>query len=144
MHRVYGLDLVDFFRRRYSWRKLATLIGGLPSTSALAEAQLNDPEFAEWLIGQPSRSRGPRVSEFSPDVARLTDIYDRLGELIAAVVLTSGGKIQQPQPSPRPRTAVDRLKDEAHLARHRSLVAEVQAAQARFDARREDADASGD
>lgn len=65
-------------------------------------------------------------------MARLTDIHDRLSELIAAVIAAAGGKPPKPTPLPRPRTAVDRLRAQARRARHDSLVAEVTAAQQRW------------
>jgi hypothetical protein len=113
------------------------LLSRLPASSAFVEAQLDDPEVAARLVAQPDGPPSrPRVSDWSPDVARLTDIFDRLGELLAAVIATaSGGKVKPPPPSPRPSTAVDRLKAQAVKDRHRALVAEVKVAQARYQQR---------
>lgn len=127
------MDLVDFFRGRYSWRKLLVLIGRLPSTSATVEAQLDDPEFAEWALSQPDGGpRGPRLSEWSAEVNRLTDIHDRLGELINAVVASAGAKPKRVPPTPRPYTALDRARLSRVRGRHAELVAEVKAAQERW------------
>ena len=99
---------------------------------------MDDPEYAGWVLSLPEQpSRGPRMSEWTPDVARLTDIYDRLGELVAAVIATAGGKPPKLVPSRRPRTELDRLRDRSAQARHAGLVAEVKAAQARYEAARE-------
>lgn len=108
------------------------LIDRLPGSSATIEAQLDDPEYAEWLAAQElPPSRGPRLSEWTPDVARLTDIYDRLGEVVGAVIAAAGGKPPKLPPAARPRTELDRLEARARRARHVSLVAEVKAAQER-------------
>jgi hypothetical protein len=115
------------------------LVDRLPGSSATVEAQLGDPEYAAWVAGQPERSGPvpPRLSDWTPDVARLTDIYDRLGELVAAVIAASSkdGKFRPPPPSPRPVTEVDRLKARARRSRHLALVDEVKAAQARYESR---------
>lgn len=110
------------------------LVNRLPGSSATVESQLDDPEYAAWVASLPEQpQRGPRVSDWTPDVARLTDIYDRLAELIGAVYASNGGKPPSISPSPRPKTAVDRLKAQAQRVRHESLVAEVQAAQERYE-----------
>jgi hypothetical protein len=107
------------------------LLQGLPASSRLIEAQLDDPEYAAWVAEQPEGSpSGPRLSDWTPDVARLTDIYDRLGEVVAAVIASSGGKPPKMRPLPRPRTAVDRMRNLAAKSRHEALVAEVNAARA--------------
>lgn len=137
LHRLYGLDLLDFFRGTHSWRKLALLVEHLPGSSATVEAQLDDPEYAEWVASlSDGPPRGPKVSEWTPDVAMLTNIYDRLGELIGAVIAGAGGKPPQNRPLPRPKTEVDRFKERAARARHQSLVDEVHAAQQRWVASR--------
>jgi hypothetical protein len=110
------------------------LLEALPPASALAEAQLDDPEYAEWAAKQPERPPSPpKVSEWTPDVARLTDIYDRLGEVVAAVIASTGQKPPRMRPLPRPRTAVDRMRNQAAKSRHEALVAEINAARAHDD-----------
>lgn len=95
-----------------------------------------DPEYAEWVLSLPESSdvpRNPRLSEWTPEVAALTDIKDRLAELIVTMIrLTPGARAADPRPSPRPTTAIDKKREEARLQRHLSLVEEVQAAQARW------------
>jgi len=139
LHRVYRLDLVDFFRGHHSWRKLRALVRQLPGSSAFVESQMNDPELAAWIAAQPdTEPGGPRLTEWTPDVARLTDIYDRLGELVGAVIASAGGKPPKIRPADRPRTEVDRQRASARRQRHDGLVAEVKAAQARWEANRKD------
>lgn len=66
------------------------------------------------------------MSEYSPELERLTDLLDRIGELIAVVAVT-GGVRSQPQlkPAPRPVTAMERLRERRRKAKHRSLTARL-------------------
>jgi hypothetical protein len=73
------------------------------------------------------------MTEWTPDVAVLTGIHDRLGEVVGAIIASAGGKPPKLKPSPRPRTAVDRLRQQAAKSRHEALVAEVNAARAAND-----------
>jgi hypothetical protein len=137
---VYGLDLLDFFRGRHSWRKLRLLLDRLPGTSAYREALLNDPEFAEYVAAQPEIDGPPprpALSEYDPTRAALDDIFDRLGEVVAAVYIAAGGKAKPPPARLRPVTEVDRVRGRRERAAHDDLVAEVRAAQERWKQRRE-------
>lgn len=105
--------------------------------SALAEAQAGDEELAEETANQAKDDkvpRGPRLSEFSPEYRVLLDVFDRLGEITAAVIQSGGGKPRMPTPAPRPITALDRVIARRRRHRHESLVAEVKEAQERWAA----------
>lgn len=134
LHHEYGLDLLDFFRGRHSWRKLANLIRQLPSWSLTTEAMVNDDELVEMLAQQPSTGSGPRVSEYTPEVARLDLLVDRLSELIAVSVQVAGGKAPRVRPAKRPETAYSRADKRRTEQRIGSLIAEVEAAQRRASA----------
>ncbi len=137
---------MDFFRRRYSWRKLENLLTRLPVSSAYREAMLNDPEFAELLAAQSNDGPppSPAWSEYSPIAARLDGIFDRLGDVMSAVVASGGGKPPRIQPARRPVTEVDRARLRREKKAHEDLVADVKAAQERWkQARREGSDAAG-
>lgn len=132
---MYGVDLVDFFRGRHSWRKLANLIRRLPVSSAFVEAQADDPEYAEWVAAQEEQPAGPpRLSEWTPERAELVDIKDRLAEVVAAVMWSASGKYREPRMSPRPRTAIDVARARQRASKYDSLVADVMAAQERWEA----------
>lgn len=132
------MDLIDWFRlpRRRSWRKLVDLLSELPATSRFVEAQANDPEYAEALVArfpeQANQSRRPRLREWTPEVAVLVDIKDRLGVVAHVLQRLGGGRPPEPRSSPRPRTAIDVARAEAQMTQHKSLVAEVKAAQQRW------------
>ena len=130
-----GLDLVDFFRGKHSWRKLTTILARLPSWSAYWEAQANDDDYAEFVLSLPEGSGAPRppaLSEFTPEVSRLTDVSDQMNMLIALVMQALGGKPPKQRMSPRPVTAVDRLRSRRERAEHDDFRKEIEAAQARW------------
>lgn len=126
-----GLDLIDFFRGRYSWRKLSNLVRQLPSSSRTTEAMANDDELAESLGPQEGSDTGPRLSEYTPEVARLDVLVDRLSELIAATIQLNGGKAPRVRPAKRPETAFSRAEKRRREQRIGSLIAEVEEAQKR-------------
>lgn len=132
-----GLDLLDFFRGRHSWRKLAAMIVQLPSSSRTAEAMANDDEMAEKIAGQKYRDTGPRLSEYTPVVARLDVLADRIAELIALTVQVNNknGKAPRVRPARRPETAITRAERRRAQRKYNALVDEVTAAQQRFEQR---------
>lgn len=115
------------------------MLAQLPQHSRYVEALTDDPEWGEWASSLPESSapRNPRLSDWTPDVATLTEIKDRLTELIAVTLQAAGGKAPQVHPSLRPLTAADKLRAAKRMERHNSLVQEVQEAQARWAAQRE-------
>lgn len=131
---MFGLDLVDFFRGRYTWRKLLSLLDHLPASSAYVEAMADDEERAEWLASLPedSTARAPRLSQWTPEVDLLAAILDRLGDVVRVTVASSGGKPGETPRYPRPATAIDRARRTARYRRHLDLVEEVHQAQDRY------------
>lgn len=106
---------------------LLNLINRLPRDSQFVEAQAADEEFARAVLALPTSSAvpPPRWSEWTPERQALVDIFDRLGDLIATLVATSGGRAPTIRRHPRPITAVDRLRDQVRMEKHRELVARV-------------------
>lgn len=138
MHAEFGLDLLDFFRGIYPWGKLDRLTDRLlrMPRSALQIALAQDEEAAEHQLAAdddaPSASNKPPLESWSPEVEWLAANFDRMGELIQAVVAgIPGGKPPRIRPAPRPETALDRARRRRAWTRHDALVAEVEAAQAR-------------
>lgn len=115
------MRVADLWRNR-QWRFLLNLIDHLPVNSYFVEAQLNDEDLAARLAGQPeSKPGGPRISEWSPEQAALARLTDRITELLVATVRINGGQAQLAF-EPRPRTALDRAREQALERRHRALV----------------------
>jgi hypothetical protein len=65
------------------------------------------------------------MAEYSPELEMLTNVFDRLGDLIQATIAAQGGKAPKVRPYPRPKTALDRVKEQRRLAKHRRIVARV-------------------
>lgn len=99
--------------RDREWRKILNLIGHLPSWSFYNEARANDEELAEMLAGATMPEREERVSDWSPEIGLLAAIYDRVGDLINAVIIMNGGKKLDTQPLKRPVTAIQKAR-QAH------------------------------
>jgi hypothetical protein len=116
------------FRER-RWADLLTLIDWLPRNCAYVEALSNDDEVAEQVLRQPenrnARGAAPRISEWSPELERLTDLVDRMGEVMVAIVASQGGKAPKIRPAMRPRTAIDRMRERKRYEQHRKTVARV-------------------
>lgn len=91
----------------------------------------DDDELAESLADLKPSTAGPRISEYTPTVARLDIIADRIAELHATTWKLNGGKGAPPRPARRPETALARVQRRRSEAKLGSLIAEVQAAQAR-------------
>lgn len=133
LHRM-GLDLLDFFRGKYSWRKLHNLVTKLPSTSLSAEAMAQDDELADgWLDSLDShKDTGPRLAEYTLEAQRLDLVTDLLQKLIGTLEAVHGGKPGRVRPAKRPETAIQRAKDARTHARFTSLLDEVAEAQVRW------------
>lgn len=116
-------------------RKALNLIARLPRTSHYTAEVLLDTEVAEKLaaaedpdaeLEQPT----PRLTEWTPEVERLTLVADRISEVTAVLIAVNskGGRLKPPRPLARPVTALDearrslasRLRAAAHagLMRH--------------------------
>lgn len=91
----------------------------------------NDDDLAESLGEQQADSRGPRLSEYTAEVARLDVLVDRLSELIGVVIQVAGGRAPRVRPAKRPETALSRAEKRRTDQRIGALIAEVEAAQQR-------------
>lgn len=139
LHHFLGLDLLDFFRGRFTWRKLHALIGKLPSTSLSQEAMAQDDELAgEYSDALADhKDTGPRLAEYSQESQRLDVLTDLMQSMIATLVAVNGGKPSRVRPATRPETAVTRAKAALVAARFTSLLDEVAEAQERWSAKHE-------
>lgn len=73
-----------------------------------AEASANDDELAERYVDEERQEYRPRISEWSPTEQLLAALFNRTGEVIAAVIAAAGGKPPHPPDWPAPVTAQDR------------------------------------
>lgn len=133
MHALCGLDLVDFFRGKYSWRKLLNIIKRFPSTSHFTAARANDDEFAEQMLEayEEAPDMGPELTDYSPVIERLDTLSDQVQDMVGVLIAVNGGKPPKVKPAKRPSTALTRAKAMQSRKRYSSLVSEVEEAQAR-------------
>lgn len=104
------------------------IIDQLPANSRFAEAVAEDDEAAEFHLADVGMDRAParvRISEWSPEVAELRNITDRLATVIGAVIGAAGGKPPNMPALPRPEVAADRLRVRMARERHRKMVARM-------------------
>lgn len=135
LHERLGLDLLDFFRGRYSWRKLDDLISRLPRASAFGEARLMDPEYAEQALdqaGSSSQKQTPPIAGYTQEVELLTDIGEMLQAIRSVLEKAHYGESPRWRPWPRPETAFDAIEQLRSIARRADLLAEVTEAQTRY------------
>jgi hypothetical protein len=133
-----GLDLLDFFRGKHSWRKLSMILERLPGSSAYRGAMLSATSGSSSIAAQSASTKPtpPAWSEYTPERAALDNILDRLGDVVTAVVTSAGSKPPTITPATRPITEVDRVRLRREKNAHDALVAEVKAAQERFERNR--------
>lgn len=94
----------------------------------------NDDDLADSLVDQPAGDSGPRISEYSPEAARLDVLVDRMSELISVTLQVAKYKAPRVRPARRPETAFSRAQKRRTDQRIGSLIAEVEAAQQRASA----------
>jgi hypothetical protein len=116
--------LLDVWRGHISVRKVLNLIDRLPSNSHYIAAIANDEELADGAEGEAAPS-APPLTEWSPVVAALAAVADRLSTLINVQVARGGGQTTKIAPYPRPVTAAQRIKERNKLTRHQELVARL-------------------
>lgn len=128
---VRGLDLGELWRDR-RWALLWTILMQLPAASNVKAALANDDEFALMVLDgrdiddlrQPGKS-AVSLAEYTPEVAALYDVIDRLGDVCAGLVGLGGGKPKRTKPVPRPKSAFERVAIENRRKQHQSLVSRV-------------------
>lgn len=117
----YGLDLHDFVRGRYPWGKFLRLVDALPTNSHYKDRLLSDPDIAADLLAAERASdeyQIPGTGEApEPDFTDESPSYQLLRVLTEAVQMlvyltASNANNNPPEPLPRPRTALDKLKQE--------------------------------
>lgn len=116
------MDLLDFFRGRYTFRKLMTLIGQLPWDSQYklgilddedaAAAALDAEEAAEDDDGAPS-ARVISLSRWDPMAELRASLMDGLMMVARTIVMVhtpKGKRVPEFRSQPRPETALERLQ----------------------------------
>lgn len=140
LHARLGLDLLDFFRGTYSWRKLLGMLDRLPSGSAYWAARLDDDAAAAELAAlhkaqgvedKPAPSAPPALAEMELSNQLLMELVDGVSAAVDRLERLGGASGDPPKPMPRPLTARARLAARREHTQYTDLVAEARAAQAR-------------
>ena len=138
LHAVFGLDLLDFFRHRYTWRKLDVLLAQLPSGSAFWAARADDDEAAAAVLraskGAKPKGGPPPLTEMTRTNQLLLDLLDMQQVIVQRLTALAGHKPGSIHPAPRPDTGMSRAARQAEVRSVEDLVAEAHAAQARAEA----------
>lgn len=137
LQRLLSVDLDSAWRAR-RWRWLLVLADRLPRNTHFSAAVSNDPEHAKLLAeamaakgpADEDEKSGPPLQDWSPEVAELVVIGEKIDRLIYATQMAAGGKnVPKPEPAPRPVTELARATRRAEWNRrqqsHESLVARV-------------------
>lgn len=112
----------------------------MPPGSQYWAALASDTERAEQYVlahadERPTRGEPPLTSMTDTNQL-LIEVIDQLDRQTAQLVNLFGGDLD-PQPTRRPKTALDKARAMVSTIRHRSLVSEVQAAQQRWESQQD-------
>lgn len=107
---------------------MLNLIDRLPRNSAYLEAVVMDERVALAMLradnGRDKKSKR-RMSEWSVEAELLSTVADRVAELIQATFAARGAKPGSFSAAPRPETALEKVRDQERIRKHRVLVARV-------------------
>jgi hypothetical protein len=111
--------------RDREWRKMLNLIDHLPGHSFFNEARANDPDIAKMLAEMPTPAHSERLSNWTPEIAMLAVIADRLGSLIVVEsMIGSGGKSKPDiKPLERPQTLLAKMRESSRFAKYKQWAA---------------------
>lgn len=128
-----GLDLLDWFRGRWSWDHLLRIASRLPPGSHYRSAMADDDELAAQIAEvhgppskRPKRSR-PALEGFTTEVSYLHRIANRLDYLGWATFAAQAGKRKgrPPAPAKGPETADDRFEWADYMREHEDVASRV-------------------
>lgn len=119
-HRHYGLDILDFFRGRYPWQKFLRLTDALPVSSRFRDLVLKDEELAGFLLAEEQKRdeyQIPGEQEVDLSFEDETPIYQSVRTIMDLMrqllyVTAANSKATPPEPSPRPETALQKLRQQ--------------------------------
>ena len=113
------MDLLDFFRGRYGFRKLLSLVGLLPWDSAYKLAILDDEDTAAAALNAADEAEGESsvqvipMSRWDPMAELRASLMDGLMMVARTIVMVNtpkGKRVPEFRSQPRPETAVERLQ----------------------------------
>lgn len=117
---MHGIDLAVLFARR-RWRRLLNLIDRLPSNSQYVQELANDADLMDAVAAAGARKHVEHLSDWSPEVGKLTLLADLVTQLLHATVAAAGGKPGRFKPLPRPMTALEAAKHKRQMREYEEL-----------------------
>lgn len=120
------IDILDYFRGARPWSQMRRLIAQLPAHSRYKAAIHDDDDFARIVLAQRGDKEpgAPTMAGYTPVVQAVHDLTDWVKSLYAlTVAVHTNGSAPKLPPTPRPRTAFDRVARGRLMARHRARVA---------------------
>lgn len=125
------MRLYDLWRDELTVVEVLGLIDQLPHWSRFVSALVDDDELLDGLSEENLKPARPALTSWTPEVNQLTQIYDRLGEVVRAVVGGYSKKVPTIKPAPRPQTAADRARLRRKRQQHDHVLSLVERARAR-------------
>lgn len=135
-----GSDLGDLWRGR-RWVHILDLLDHLPAHSWYSATVSLDEEHARMMAdqiaahtektGETPKPKGPALTTWTPEVAKLTEVLDAVNGVQYAVIAAQAGKKAGPPPKPaaRPYTpleaAIQQAENKRRKKAHEDLVARV-------------------
>lgn len=136
LQKELGLDLLDFFRGKYTWAKLDRLIGQLPQGSAYWAARVDDDEVAKAYLEAhkklPKGDGAPPLEEMTYQNQLLMMLVDGMIGMNHRLEALLGLRPPPPKGLSRPKTAAQRLEELEEQVQMDALVAEVEDAMRRY------------
>lgn len=129
LQEVYGVNLADLFNEK-RWVHLLALIDGLQQGSRYLAAVALDPEIAEQMVNhdeyasQRAEDSGPSLVGYDHLNQQMAMLIDAVHANTAATVASAGGKSKPPKPLPRPKTAIDKAKEDRSKTDQKTLISE--------------------
>lgn len=87
---------------------------------------MEDEEYAEMVLDneadEPNVDYHPPLVGWTPSLAALTDIKDILASQTQTIIGVNGGKAKKPKYSPRPQTAIEKLREKRSLENQTAII----------------------
>lgn len=84
---------------------------------------MDDDEYVAALLAADLPDRGPRLADWPPEVDQLAHLNDLVQQLLRATIAAAGGKGGRFRPTPRPQTAMERVRARQQRAEYDYLMA---------------------
>lgn len=126
MRHYLQIDLEEYFLGARPWEELIDFLRKFPPGSHTWSAQVDDDDLASALLdfykGKVPESKRPGLVGWSSVRADLAEIKDLLAIRLHQAAGDSQAKLK---PTPRPETAMERVKQERSAAKTSALLSQI-------------------